>query len=109
AKHEEAVASYAYLRAAAEEYADNRAQTNAAINKTMDHIDRINKERVGERTSLLKTLNKVFKTLEADSALKEAMQNKVDTNTITSGNITSLIELLRNAKLLEILTQMNSF
>ncbi|GKD19926.1 hypothetical protein Tco_1209084 [Tanacetum coccineum] len=78
AKHEEAVASYAYLRAAAEEYADNRAQTNAAMNKTMDHIDIINKERVGKRTSLLKTLNKVFETLEADSALKEAMQNKLE-------------------------------
>nr|GEV53268.1 hypothetical protein [Tanacetum cinerariifolium] len=40
-----------------------------------------------------------FCGLEADSALKAAMQAMAETNTTTSGNITSLTELLRNAKL----------
>ncbi|GJX02974.1 hypothetical protein Tco_0188890 [Tanacetum coccineum] len=36
----------------------------------MDHIDKINTSTVEENTTLLKALNKVFETLEADSALK---------------------------------------
>ncbi|GJV69690.1 hypothetical protein Tco_1485199 [Tanacetum coccineum] len=56
-----------------------------------------------------KTLNRVSKTLEADSALKEAMQKMDESNNTTFGNITSLAELLRNAQLPEILNQLNSF
>ncbi|GJW90068.1 hypothetical protein Tco_0167621 [Tanacetum coccineum] len=73
----------------------------------MDLTDRINTTSVDEHTTLLKSLNIVSETLEADSTLKAAMQAMAETNTITSGNITSLTELLRNAKLPEILTQLN--
>ncbi|GJV24064.1 hypothetical protein Tco_1376759 [Tanacetum coccineum] len=73
----------------------------------MDLTDRINTTRVDEHITLLKSLNIVSETLEVDSTLKATMQAMAETNTTTSGNITSLTELLRNAKLPEILTQLN--
>ncbi|GKB24047.1 hypothetical protein Tco_0863448 [Tanacetum coccineum] len=75
----------------------------------MDLTDRINTARVDEHTTLLKSLNIVSETLEADSTLKATMQAMAETNTTTSSNITSLTELLRNAKLPEILTQLNDY
>ncbi|GKF32681.1 hypothetical protein Tco_0102479 [Tanacetum coccineum] len=76
---------------------------------TMDLIDKINKARLDERITLLKSLNRVSETLEVESALKLAMQAMAETNTSTSGNITSHAELLRNSKLPEIMTQLNGF
>ncbi|GJS57198.1 reverse transcriptase domain-containing protein [Tanacetum coccineum] len=80
AKHEEAVESYADLRAVIKEYvdgnADHQAQINAAMNKTMDHTNNVNTARA-------------------------TMQSMAKTNTLTSSNITNLTELLRNAKLPE--------
>ncbi|GKA67742.1 hypothetical protein Tco_0767659, partial [Tanacetum coccineum] len=112
-KHEEAAASYADLRAVVKEYAkenaDHRSQANTLMNNTMDLIERINAARVDKRTTLLKSLNRVSETLEADSTLKAAMQAMLETKTTTSSNIASLTELLRNAKFPEILTQLNSF
>ncbi|GKD45065.1 hypothetical protein Tco_1269710, partial [Tanacetum coccineum] len=64
---------------------------------------------VNERAKLLKTLNIVYKTLKANSALKEAMKKTVESNNTTFRNIISLTELLRNAQLLEILNQLNAF
>ncbi|GJW42750.1 hypothetical protein Tco_0071549 [Tanacetum coccineum] len=82
-KHEEVVASYADLRAVLKE--------------------------VDERKTLLKSLDRVSKTLEADSALKATMKAIADTNTINSNNITGLTKLLRNANLPEIMTKLNAF
>ncbi|GJW91145.1 hypothetical protein Tco_0168698 [Tanacetum coccineum] len=79
---------------------DHRAQTDT----TMNHIDKINNVRVKERYSPLKSLNRVSKTLEADSTLKASMIKMAETNTTTSGNISKLIELLRNEKIPEIVT-----
>ncbi|GJX63410.1 hypothetical protein Tco_0296310 [Tanacetum coccineum] len=79
------------------------------MEKTMNHLDKISQAGVDDRGKLLKTLNRVSKTLEADSALKEAMQKMAKSNNTTSGNITSLSEVLRNAQPLEILNQLNSF
>ncbi|GKA78434.1 hypothetical protein Tco_0784971 [Tanacetum coccineum] len=79
------------------------------MNNTMDLIEKINIARVDERSTLLKSLNRVFKTLEADSTLKATMQAMAETNTTTFGNVTNLIELLRNSKLPEILTKLNGF
>ncbi|GKD28237.1 hypothetical protein Tco_1239015 [Tanacetum coccineum] len=62
-----AVASYADLRGAVKGYTEenvkHRAQTDTALSHTMDLIDTINKARVEEITSLLKTLNRVSETL----------------------------------------------
>ncbi|GJW93239.1 hypothetical protein Tco_0172911 [Tanacetum coccineum] len=70
AKHEEVSASYVDLRAVVEEYAEendfNRNRTEKAINNTMEFIEKINKARVDERSTLLKSLNRVLETLEAD-------------------------------------------
>ncbi|GJW48791.1 hypothetical protein Tco_0080437 [Tanacetum coccineum] len=112
-KHEEVAASYADLRAAVEEFAaeseNNMNNYDIAINSLMESVEKINGARVEERTTLLKALNRVSETLEADSALKASMQKMTETNTTTFGNINSLTELLRNANLPEILTQMNAF
>nr|GEX09178.1 hypothetical protein [Tanacetum cinerariifolium] len=82
-KHEEVAASYVDLRATVEEYAkendDNRNQTMTTINTTMVFIE------------------------------KETMPTIAETNTTTSGNITSLTELLRNANLPKIMTEFNVF
>ncbi|GJT86038.1 hypothetical protein Tco_1067755 [Tanacetum coccineum] len=91
------------------ENAEHKAQTDTALSHTMDLIETINKARVDERATILKSLNRVSKTLEVDSNLKSSMQNLVESNTTNPGNITGLTELLRNANLLEILTQMNAF
>ncbi|GKD62163.1 hypothetical protein Tco_1299672 [Tanacetum coccineum] len=108
-KHEEAAASYADLRVVVEEYAEeneeHRTQTDKAIDSVMECVEKINKARVDERTTLLKSSNRVSKTLEADSTLKATMQKMSKTNTTTSGNIINLTELLRNANLLDIITQ----
>ncbi|GJT16160.1 hypothetical protein Tco_0874866 [Tanacetum coccineum] len=49
------------------------------------------------KATLLKALNSVSKTLEADSVLKASMQKMAEINNTTSGNITDLTELIRNA------------
>ncbi|GKE18291.1 hypothetical protein Tco_1425868, partial [Tanacetum coccineum] len=71
-----------------EEYAEendyNRNQIKKAINNIMEFAEKINKERVDERTTLLKYSSRVSKTLEADSALKATMQSMTETNTTTS-------------------------
>ncbi|GJZ21456.1 hypothetical protein Tco_0558495 [Tanacetum coccineum] len=112
-KHKEVAIYYADLRATIEGYhkenVDHRDQTNKIVKETMNYLDKISKERVDERAKLLKTLNRVSETLEVNSALKEAMQKMAESNNTTSGNITSLTELLRNAHLLEILNQLNAF
>ncbi|GKB88017.1 hypothetical protein Tco_0960289 [Tanacetum coccineum] len=112
-KHEEAAASYAYLKATVEGFAaeadNNRNNFDIAINSVMESGEQINGARVEEHNSLLKALNRVSETLEADFALKATMQKMADTNTSTSGNITNLTKLLRNANLPEILTQLNAF
>ncbi|GKA09377.1 hypothetical protein Tco_1470574 [Tanacetum coccineum] len=91
------------------ENAEHKAQTDTALSHTKDLINTINKARVDERATILKSLNRVSETLEVDSTLKSSMQNLVESNTTNSGNITGLTELLRNANLLELLTQMNAF
>ncbi|GJW30390.1 hypothetical protein Tco_0047265 [Tanacetum coccineum] len=75
-EHKEVVASYVDLRAAIEGYYE----------EDVDHIAQTDKL----------SLNKVFDTLEADSALKEAMQQMAESN--------DLARLLRNAKLPKLLT-----
>ncbi|GJW90017.1 hypothetical protein Tco_0167570 [Tanacetum coccineum] len=96
-----AVVSYADLRGAVKGYTEENvkhiAQTDTLLSHTMDLIDTINKARVEEITSLLKTLNRVSETLETDSTLKEGMQKMAYTNTTTSDNITIVNELLRTA------------
>nr|GEW31916.1 hypothetical protein [Tanacetum cinerariifolium] len=84
---------------------EHQDQTNKLVMKTINHLDKISQAGVNERAKLFKTLNRVFKTLKADSDLKEAMQKIGQSNNTTFGNIINLTELLRNAQLLEILTQ----
>ncbi|GJR69326.1 hypothetical protein Tco_0015391 [Tanacetum coccineum] len=112
-KHEEVTASYDDLRAAVEGF-DTKADNNKnnydiAINSVMECVEQINEERVEERNSFLKALTRVSENLEAGFALKATMQQMADTYISTSGNITNLTELLRNANLTEILTQLNAF
>ncbi|GKB47602.1 hypothetical protein Tco_0898355, partial [Tanacetum coccineum] len=98
-----------YAEEYAEENADHKTHTDTSMSNTMDLIDKINKSRVDEHSTLLKSLNRVFETLEVDLALKEAMQAMAETNTTTSTNITGLTKLLRNAKLQELMTHLNAF
>nr|GEY15518.1 hypothetical protein [Tanacetum cinerariifolium] len=91
------------------ENVDRRDQTNKLDKETMKTIDNISKARIDERTKLLKALNRVSKTLDADSALKEEMKQMAESHNTTSGNFSSFTELLNNAKLLEILTKMDVF
>ncbi|GKE46728.1 hypothetical protein Tco_1477986 [Tanacetum coccineum] len=112
-KYEEAAAFYANLRATVECYyeenVDYRDQTNKLMKKTMNHLNKISQAGVDERVKLLKTLNRVFETLEADFVLKEAMKKMAETNNTTFGNLTSLTELHKNAQLPKILTELNAF
>ncbi|GJQ91031.1 hypothetical protein Tco_0002170 [Tanacetum coccineum] len=62
--------SWAVVEEYAEENEFNRNHTKKAINNTMEFIEKINKARVDERSTLLKSLNRVSQTLEADSTLK---------------------------------------
>nr|GEU63676.1 hypothetical protein [Tanacetum cinerariifolium] len=87
----------------------NINQTEKAINNIIEFVEKVNQSRVDERITILKYLNIVSETLEADSALKATIQTMAETNTTTSGNITSLTELLRNEKLPDIMTQLNVF
>ncbi|GJR57924.1 hypothetical protein Tco_1500086 [Tanacetum coccineum] len=84
------------VMAVVEEYtkenADHKTQTDTSMSNTMDLIDKINKSRVDERSTLLKSLNRVFETLEVDLALKEAIQAMAETNTTTSSNITESLK-----------------
>nr|GEU68290.1 hypothetical protein [Tanacetum cinerariifolium] len=93
-----AATSYADLRAIIEEYDDDnddhRTQTNAAMNKTMARIDKINTARAEENATLLKALNRVSETLEADSALKASLQKMDKTTNTIFGNLTDLTKLL---------------
>ncbi|GJV51343.1 hypothetical protein Tco_1447084 [Tanacetum coccineum] len=112
-KHEESIASYADLRVAVEGFTieadNNRNNYDIVINNVMESVEKINGARIKERTTLLKALNRVSKTLEVDSALKASKQKMEDTNTNTSSNITNLTVLLRDVKFPEIITQLNSF
>nr|GEV49962.1 protein kinase superfamily protein [Tanacetum cinerariifolium] len=112
-KHKEAVASYADLKAVVEGFVveadNNRNNYDIVINNVMKTIDQINGARIEEQKTLLKALNRVSETLEAHSAQKASMQKITDTHTTTSGNITNLTKLLRNAKLPKIITQLNAF
>nr|GEU54679.1 hypothetical protein [Tanacetum cinerariifolium] len=109
-KHEEVAASYANLRGFIKEYykenVNHRARTDKLVQETMSTLDKISKSGVDERAKLLKSLNRVSKTLESDSALKEEMKMMVESNTTISGNITSLTDLLRNVQLLEVITKL---
>ncbi|GJW65509.1 hypothetical protein Tco_0117393 [Tanacetum coccineum] len=78
-----------------EENVDHRAQTDKLIEETMSNLDKISKAGVDERAKLLKSLNRVSETLEADSALKEEMKNMAESNTTISGNVTNLTKLLK--------------
>ncbi|GJT28321.1 hypothetical protein Tco_0908596 [Tanacetum coccineum] len=112
-KHEEDGASYADLKDFIEEYykenVDHRAQTDKHFQETMTSHNKISKAGVDERAKLLKSLNRVSETLKADSALKEEMKKMAESNTTISGNITNLIELLKNAKLPEVITKLDAF
>ncbi|GKC13369.1 hypothetical protein Tco_1010151 [Tanacetum coccineum] len=77
--------------------------------ETMKNIDKIIKAGVDKRAKLLKSLNKVSKTLEADSALKAEMKKIDESNNTTSCNITSLTKLPKNAKLLKVITKLDDF
>ncbi|GJT82033.1 hypothetical protein Tco_1056375 [Tanacetum coccineum] len=99
----------ALLKDFEEELKDERSMDIKVFNNDVPTTNKINEASVEERKTLLKALNRVSETLEVDSALKETMQKKAETNTTTSGNITNLTELLRNANLPEIITQLNAF
>nr|GEV98812.1 hypothetical protein [Tanacetum cinerariifolium] len=92
-----------------EENVDHMDQTNKLIKETMKTIDNISKAGVDERTKLLKALNRVSKTLEANFSLKKEMKNIDKSHNTTFGNLSSFTRLLNNAKLPEILTKMNVF
>nr|GEY62777.1 hypothetical protein [Tanacetum cinerariifolium] len=70
-KHEEDDASYADLGYSIEGYydenVDHRDQTNKLVKETIKIINNISKDGINERAKLLKTLNRVSKTLEVDS------------------------------------------
>nr|GEY28542.1 hypothetical protein [Tanacetum cinerariifolium] len=87
---------------------DHKDQTNKLVNETMKINDNIRKARIDKRAKLLKALQ-VSKTLEADSTLKEEMKKMAKSNNNTSNNLSSLTELLNNAKLPKILTKMDVF
>nr|GEU42036.1 protein kinase-like domain, concanavalin A-like lectin/glucanase domain protein [Tanacetum cinerariifolium] len=99
------------LLEAGEEIDEELLQKNydISIHGVMECVDGMNEVRVDGCITLRKTLNRVFKTLKADSAVKETMQKTAYTNNTTSGKITGLTELLRNANFQEIITQMNAF
>nr|GEV95926.1 hypothetical protein [Tanacetum cinerariifolium] len=60
-----------------------------------------------DRAKLLKALNRVSETLETYYVLKNDMKKMAETTTTTSGNLTSLAELLTNANLPEVLTKLD--
>nr|GEW57116.1 hypothetical protein [Tanacetum cinerariifolium] len=76
----------------------NPSRTDAKYQADQTQSDRL-------RPELLKALNRVFKTLEANYVLKNDMKKMAKTTTTTSGNLTSLAKLLRNANLPEVLTK----
>nr|GEV83750.1 hypothetical protein [Tanacetum cinerariifolium] len=86
--HEEVAVSYADLKATIEGYyeenVDHKDQIDKLVKETMNNLDKISKARADERAKLLKTLNRVSETLEADSALKEAIKKMVESNNTTS-------------------------
>ncbi|GJY93864.1 hypothetical protein Tco_0509646 [Tanacetum coccineum] len=63
--------------------------------ETMSNLDKISKAGVDERAKLLKSLNRVSETLEADSALKEEMKNMAESNTTISSNCASISKSLK--------------
>ncbi|GJW41182.1 hypothetical protein Tco_0067027 [Tanacetum coccineum] len=73
-------------------------KTYKLIQATMKIIDNINKVGIDERAKLLKALNRVSETLEADSALKEEMTRLAEAHTTTYGALSSVTELLPLAK-----------
>ncbi|GJR00805.1 hypothetical protein Tco_0523789 [Tanacetum coccineum] len=111
--HEEVAASYADLRDSIEDYyeenVDHRAQTDKLVQETMSTLDKISKAGIDERAKLLKSLNRVSETLEAEFALKEEINKMVESHNTTSGNLSSLTKLLYNVRLPEILTKLDVF
>ncbi|GJY43265.1 hypothetical protein Tco_0431478 [Tanacetum coccineum] len=107
------VASYADLRASVEDYydenVDHKDQTNKLVKETMKILDNISKVGMDERAKLLKALNRVSETLEADSALKEEMKKMAKSYNTTFGNLLGLTKLINNAKLPELLTKLEGF
>ncbi|GJV86887.1 hypothetical protein Tco_1530825 [Tanacetum coccineum] len=75
----------------------------------MKTIDNINKAGIDKRAKLLKAINRVFKTLEANTVLKEEMKKMAESYTTTFGNLSGLTELINNAKLPELLTKLEGF
>ncbi|GJT60171.1 hypothetical protein Tco_1003704 [Tanacetum coccineum] len=88
--------SWVAVEGFAAEADNNRNTYDIAINSVMGTVQQINGARVEEKATLLKALNRVSKTLEADSILKASMQKMAKTNITTCGNITDLTEILRN-------------
>ncbi|GJS53184.1 hypothetical protein Tco_0626546 [Tanacetum coccineum] len=86
----------------AEDNWDKHEEATTSYAKPMATVEGYYEENIG--------LTKwVSKTLKADSVLKEAMKKMDNLINNNSGNITSLTKLFNNAKLLEILTQLNAF
>ncbi|GJW63188.1 hypothetical protein Tco_0115072 [Tanacetum coccineum] len=79
------------------------------IKETMNTLDNICKASIDERAKLLKALNRVSETLEADSALKEEMKKIDQSYNTTFGNLLGLTEIIKNAKLLKLLTKLEGF
>ncbi|GJT28212.1 hypothetical protein Tco_0908487 [Tanacetum coccineum] len=101
-KHEEAAASYADLKVVVEGFAteadNNRNNYDIAINSVMETVDQINKAKIKERITRFKALNRVSKTLEADSAMKASMHKMTDTNNTTSEDLEFNQRLLKVAE-----------
>ncbi|GKB59697.1 hypothetical protein Tco_0915883 [Tanacetum coccineum] len=92
-----------------DENVDHKDQTNKLVKETMKTLDNISKVGIDERAKLLKALNRVSETLEADSTLKEEMKKMVESYNTTSGNLLGLTKLVNNVKLLELLTKLEGF
>ncbi|GKC98024.1 hypothetical protein Tco_1168299 [Tanacetum coccineum] len=86
-----------------------RDQTDKLVRETIKTIGNISKAGIDERAKLLKALNRVSETLEADSVLKEDMKKMAEAYTTTSGNLSGLTRLINNAKLPELLTKLEGF
>ncbi|GKD76038.1 hypothetical protein Tco_1334320 [Tanacetum coccineum] len=66
----------------------------------MEFVKKINKVRVDEHITLLKSMNRVFETLEANSALKETMQT-MDTETILITIVKPTTKTVPEAEIIE--------
>ncbi|GJU50171.1 hypothetical protein Tco_1219726 [Tanacetum coccineum] len=77
-RHEESTASNADLKASVEGYyhenVNQSNQTDKLVKETIKTINNINKAGIDERAKLLKALNRVSETVEADFVLKEEIK-----------------------------------